>query len=129
MMALSLLLQVALPAPSLPPPDWSLLPTLRYVRSPAESPALADFVRAEVRGGRCAAQRPTETGWAITVDIALLVSPAGAIRRSVPRAIDCPSVEQYAAGLVSSRARGNVATDTIATDTWYRTALTFAWAR
>ena len=125
--ALALMTQAAIPAPALPPQDWSTLPTLRFERTIGDNPALADFVRAEVRQGHCAAQRATAAGWTISIDIALLVTPQGLVRRSVPRAIGCPSVEQYAAGLAFSRAMGNVATKGMASDGWYRTSMAFAW--
>ena len=116
----------AAPAP-LPPQDWAALPPVRFVRPMVDSPALADFVRAEIRNGRCAAQRRTDTGWTVTVDVAVLVTPQGLVRRTLPRAINCPSVEQYAAGLAFSRATGNIATDGMTTDGWYRTSLVFSW--
>ncbi|WP_447407106.1 hypothetical protein, partial [Clostridium perfringens] len=62
----------------------------------------------------------------LRVDVAVLVA-AGRPRRVIPRAIQCPAVEQYAAGLVSSMARGNIAPATQAGDGWYKTSLTFAW--
>lgn len=117
---------VATPAP-LPPQDWSTLPTLRFERPVAERPALADFVRSEIRNGRCAAQRQTDIGWAVTVDVAVLVTPQGAVRRTVPRAIGCPSVEQYAAGLAFSRATGNTVTDGMTSDGWFRISMAFSW--
>jgi hypothetical protein len=125
--ALLLITQAAAPAPSLPPQDWSALPTLRFERTVGDNPALADFVRAEVRQGHCAAQRATATGWTISIDIALLVTPQGLVLRTVPRAIGCPSVEQYAAGLAFSRAMGNVDTDGMASDGWYRMSMAFTW--
>lgn len=116
-----------MPAPAVLPSDWTTLPPLEYVRPAPDDPALATFVRAEVQAGHCAAARPAPGGWTLNVDVAVFVQSSGMVRRTVPRAIACPSVEQYAAGLVFSRARGNVVTDTSARDGWYRTTLTFAW--
>ena len=50
----------------------------------------------------------------------------GSIRAVVPRAIECPTVEQFVAGLVISSARNNLRQPSAG---WYRTALSFAWSR
>ncbi len=113
--------------PPMPPQDWSLLKPLPYARDPEDDAGLSGFVRAEVKAGRCAAATATPQGWTLRVDVAVLVGPAGQPRRVVPRAISCPSVEQYAAGLVSSLARGNIAAANVDADAWYRTSLTFTW--
>lgn len=112
---------------ALPPTDWSSLPTLRYVRSAGEDATLANFVRGEVKAGRCAAAALAPTGWSLTVDVAVLLQPDGIVRRTIPRAINCPSVEQYAAGIVFSRARNNIDPPGTGADGWYRTTLTFTW--
>ena len=49
------------------------------------------------------------------------------MRRVTPRAIDCPTVEQFAAGLLLGAARNNVDLRGAATDSWYRTTMVFAW--
>ena len=46
-------------------------------------------------------------------------------RRIVPRAINCPTVEQYAAGVASRFLRRNIG-DADA-DSWHRLTLAFAW--
>ena len=63
----------------------------------------------------------------VRVDMAVLVTADSRIRRIVPRAIDCVTVEQYAAGLVSKLSRDNVDNLGIEKDTWFRTTLIFAW--
>jgi len=118
---------VAAPMPVLPP-DWSMLRPLPYARDPEDGASLSAFVRTEVKAGRCNAAVQTPQGWTLKVDLAVLVGASGNPRRIVPRAIACPSVEQYAAGLVSSMARGNLLPGAIDGDGWYRTSLTFAWA-
>ncbi|TPG12736.1 hypothetical protein [Sphingomonas oligophenolica] len=127
--ALALMAQAATApaAAPLPPPNWSTLPSIRFVKPVIASPRLADFVRAKIRHRRCAAQRRTNTGWVLTIDVAVLVTPQGLVRRTVPRAIHCPSIEQYAAGLAFSRATGNIATEGLVTDAWYKTSMAFAW--
>ena len=120
--------QLAATAPApMPPQDWSSLRALPLAREVEDDSSLSGFVRAEVKAGRCAAAAPSPAGWVLKVDVAVLLGSAGQPRRVVPRAIACPSVEQYAAGLVSSMARGNVAPDAARADAWYRTSLTFAW--
>lgn len=111
----------------MPPQDWSVLRPLPLMRSADDSPNLSGFVRAEVKAGRCTAAMAAAQGWTLRIDLAVLVGPGAQPRRVVPRAIACPSVEQYAAGLVSSLARGNIAAAATDPDTWYRTSLTFSW--
>ena len=123
----ALLSQAMVPGP-LPPQDWTTLRPLPYSRDTEDGGDLADFVRAEVRSGRCNAALQGSSGWSLRVDVAVLVT-SGHLRRVVPRAIQCPAVEQYAAGLVSSMARGNIAATTIGADGWYKTSLTFTWAQ
>ncbi len=119
-------LAAAPPAP-LPPQDWSDLRPLPNARDLGDDRTLSSFVRAEVKAGRCAAATQSPDGWVLKIDVAVLLAPTGQARRIVPRAIACPSVEQYAAGLVSSMARGSVAPTAVVADTWYRTSLTFSW--
>lgn len=114
-------------ASPMPPQDWSVLRPLPYARDADDGVNLSGFVRSEVKAGHCAAAIATSDGWMLKVDLAVFVGSAGLPRRVVPRAIACPSVEQYAAGLVSSMVRGNVAAVGVDSDTWYRTTLTFSW--
>lgn len=125
MLVLAAQLAGASPLP-MPPQDWSALRPLPLTREVDESTNLSSFVRAEVKAGRCAAATAVTQGWVLKIDLAVLVGPGARPRRVVPRAIACPSVEQYAAGLVSSMARGNLS-PAIDIDTWYRTSLTFSW--
>ena len=130
MLPLLLLLQEV---PSVPPgdpvpSDWSVLPPLSYAAPPMMTPPFSRFVAREVAAGRCRRPRPADGLYVITFDLAALVSADGAMLRLVPRAIDCPTVEQYAAGLVQNFARGNLNTVAGAVGTqWYRTTVTFEW--
>lgn len=125
--------QVAPQAPTargsaaMPPPDWSTLPLLRYQHPLPSMAPLSAYVRAEVDGGRCAAVSRSATSAVVRVDIAVLVTSDSRIRRIVPRAIDCVTVEQYASGLVSNLSRGNLDNLGVEKDTWFRTTLIFAW--
>ena len=137
--ALALQPSLALPAPAAPPPgivqspvippvvptDWAMLPPLPYREEPQMTPAMLGFVRGEIRSGRC---RPVKSAWSrgtLTLDLAVLVSPNGFIRRVIPRAIDCMTVEQYGAGLVTSFARGNLRQRIATGDAWHRATLVF----
>jgi hypothetical protein len=106
-----------------PPADWSALPPLRLTTTPDYAALMTSFVRGEVAGGRCA----TGGRSAITIDLAVLVSKSGDVLRIVPRAINCPTVEQFAAGVVQKAARDNLAGATPASDSWYRTGMTLNW--
>ena len=59
-------------------------------------------------------------------DLALLVDAGGAVQRIVPRAIGCPTVEQYTVGLVSSLARRGVAAAGLRPG-WYRYVAGYRW--
>ncbi|MGJ3629931.1 hypothetical protein AB5I41_29695 [Sphingomonas sp. MMS24-JH45] len=78
-------------------------------------------MRDEAAAGRCIATAGTR----IDVDLALFVGDAGQVRRIVPRAIGCATVEQYASGLASQMIRRD--TSLSAAEGWYRTTLRFAW--
>jgi hypothetical protein len=124
--------QVVPPQPTrtvapLPPQDWSALPQLRYQHPLPSMAPLSAFVRAEVDGGRCGAVSRSTTSAVVRVDMAVLITSDSRIRRIVPRAIDCVTVEQYASGLVSKLSRDNVDNLGIEKDTWFRTTLIFAW--
>ncbi|MES3101269.1 hypothetical protein [Sphingomonas faeni] len=115
------------PASSLlPPQDWSTLPVLRIRRQATTLANTSAYVHGEVMAGRCAKAVRTVQGWSLTLDLAVLMTPDGRIRRITPRAIDCPTVEQYAAGVILG-ARDAIDVVDTAADTWYRTSLTFAW--
>lgn len=136
--ALLLLLQAAAPpvlvpaapatqtAATLPPQDWSVLPIVRIRRQATALANTSAYVHGEVVAGRCARVVRTTQGWAVTVNLAVLITPDGRIRRVTPRAIDCPTVEQYAAGLILG-ARDSIDVVDADADAWYRTSLTFAW--
>lgn len=125
--ALALLLGQATPPPPeptqplpVPPADWTTLPELKLQRGWPDWRGLSDYVRDEVNAGRCASASKE-----IRVDLAVQVAGNGHVRRIIPRAIDCPTVEQYASGLLSRIARRNVAPP--GEDRWYRAMLVFTW--
>ncbi|KQN19640.1 hypothetical protein ASE86_13665 [Sphingomonas sp. Leaf33] len=104
-----------------PPTDWSILPPLPWRTEPQPSPELAAFVERTIATDRCPI-----AGTRVAVEVAVFLRSDGLPRAVVPRAIDCPSVEQFAAGLVSSLARSNVR---LPASGWYRTTITFDWTK
>jgi hypothetical protein len=126
MIALILALQAAALLPA-PPTDWSALPPLRLSTTPDYAALMTQFVRNEVAAGRCAAPPAVAGKVSIKVDMVVLVSRSGDALRIVPKAINCPTVEQFAAGVVQKAARGNVAGAPPTTDSWYRTGMTLSW--
>ena len=109
------------------PADWATLASVPFVTAPAPAPPLATFVASEIAAGRCAIPRPADGHYVVRVAVATLISEDGTVRRAVPHAIACPTVEQYAAGLVLGFARGNLAAHPGAPDIWYRATITFDW--
>lgn len=122
---LFLMLQVAEPLPV--PADWTTLAPLPYVAAPQLTPQVTSFVADEIAANRCPIPKPADGHYVVRVDVATLVGPDGMVRRTVPHAINCPTVEQYAAGLVAGFARGNLALRTSGSDAWYRATITFDW--
>ena len=130
MLGLFLLFQaaVATAVPTAVPSDWSKLPDLRLTTTPDYAAIMTKFVRDEIAAGRCAAPPPIDGKTSIKVDMVVLVSAAnGEAVKIVPRAIKCPTVEQFAAGVVQKAARGNIAGPPPTTDSWYRTGMTLTW--
>ena len=109
------------------PADWSILAPMPYVAAPEITPALDAFVAAEIAAGRCAVPKPTDGHYVVRVEVAALVGADGMVRRTVPHAIACPTVEQYAAGLVAGFARGNLFARAGTADMWYRATIVFDW--
>lgn len=103
---------------------WENLPPLPYRAPPAVTDQMSAFVGREVQMRRC----PVAQARSVTVDVAVLVDEANGIRVAVPRAIRCPTVEQYAAALVASFARSNLLPRPGAGEMWYKTSVTFSWA-
>jgi hypothetical protein len=123
MIAALLLAPLAMQAATI---DWAALPALPWRAPPVVTPAMNDFAGREAKARRC----PLPRAHSITVELAVLVDGEGGVRTVVPRAIDCATVEQYAAGLAASFARGNMLPrSTGAGEQWYKTSLTFSWAK
>ncbi|MEI9928786.1 MAG: hypothetical protein WDN44_15270 [Sphingomonas sp.] len=106
--------------------DWAALPSLPYRAPPAVTDAMDAFVAREARARRCPLPPASGAAQTMTVELAVLIQGDGGVRAVVPRAINCATVEQYAAGLVAAFARSNLVG---ASEQWYRTSLTFSWTR
>lgn len=104
--------------------NWDALPPLPYRAPPLVTADMQKFVDREMRARKCVRKGP-----AMQVDVAVLVDEEGAIRTTVPRAINCPSIEQYAAALVASFARNNLLPRVDTAQQWYRTSLTFTLSK
>ncbi|MCM8729946.1 hypothetical protein ACFO8O_03050 [Hephaestia sp. GCM10023244] len=105
--------------------DWDLLPPLAYRNLPTLTPAIRRFVDGEVAAGHCVPPRDTAGRYTITLDVAVLVDGRGRILRTLPRAIDCPTVEQFGAGLALSFARENLLPRTHDDARWFRATFVF----
>jgi hypothetical protein len=103
--------------------DWAGLSPLPFRAPPIVTPEMHAFVQRVVAARKCPLARPGT----ITIEVAVLVDQANGIRTSVPRAIHCPTIEQYAAAAVAGFARNNLLPRTSATQQWYRASLTFTW--
>lgn len=122
---------VAAPPPAEPdrlrasPIDWEALDPLPYRIQPQVTPQMAQFVRDEMAQGRCTPPAPVGGKRRVHADVAVLVGATASVRATIPRAINCPTVEQYAAGLVMGFARDNLSRRFAVEGTWYRASMTF----
>lgn len=107
--------------------DWPSLAPLPYRAEPQITPDMLAFVASEVTARKCPVA--IGPGLTLTVDVAVLVDAQDNIRTTVPRAIQCPTVEQYAAAMVAGAARGNLLPRMASADQWYRTTVSFAWPK
>lgn len=128
-------MQDARPAPAAEQPqhatiDWASLPDLPYREPPQVTASMNHYVKMQTRARRCPVQRRVaDKRPALRIEVAVLVHPEDGVRTSVPRAAGCPLVEQYAAGLVTSFARNNLAARKSAAQQWYRATVTFVWTK
>lgn len=104
--------------------DWDMLAPLPYRAPPIVTPEMHAFARREAAARKC----PLPGGNVLVVDVAVLVDAQSDIRAAVPRAIQCPTIEQYASGLVAGFARHNLLPRNSPGEQWYRTTITFTLA-
>lgn len=122
-MIAALVLAAALQSATL---DWDGLPPLPYRAPPLLTPEMHAFVRNEATTRKCTLTKPSN----IVIEVAVLVDESNGIRVTVPRGVRCPTVEQYAAALVAGFARNNLLPQSNSGgERWYRTSLSFTWAK
>lgn len=110
--------------------SWNAFPPLTLLRPAIDMAPLSRFVRGEVEGGRCTAAIADASGnTTVHARVAVLVRPDGGVRRIVPAAIGCPTVEQFTAGVIGRLASGNVRAPWPQADRWYRAGITYSWTR
>ncbi|RDE06839.1 hypothetical protein [Sphingomonas aracearum] len=109
------------------PTDWGALAELPYVNVPRLRGSYVRFVVEEVRSGRCDIAPDADGTFRVRVPLVVQLSATGTVKRMVPAAIGCPTVEQYTVGLVQNLTRGNVRLASMQGDGWYRTAMNFTW--
>ncbi len=114
-------------APAVRPIDWDRLPPLPYRHAPRVTPRMTGFVATEMQRTGCTGPAPVDGRIQVHVDVAVLIGNEGLVRATIPRAIACPVVEQYAAGLVISFTRNNMAPRLISDGGWYRATILFDW--
>ncbi len=108
--------------------DWDALPPLPWRRIPRPTPRMTGFVASEMHRTACPDPTPVAGRVQLQVDVAVLIGGEGVVRATIPRAINCPVVEQYAAGLILSFARNNLVPRLVSEGGWYRASMVFDWA-
>jgi hypothetical protein len=137
--ALVLAIQVSGPIPPITPPpatpaagippvaDWPALPLYPLPR-PIVLADATNYVRTEVEAGRCHPVVSAQGDDAhVVAPVAILVGLGGNIRRIVPQAIDCPTVEQFTVGYLLSVTRVGSDAAIRPVPGWYRLTMTYRW--
>lgn len=109
--------------------DWAALPALPYRAPPVVTQGMHDFAGREAKARKCPLPPAPGHNQSMSIELALLVDGTGDVRTVVPRAIDCATVEQYAAGLAAGFARNNLLPRSGAAEQWYKTTVTFSWRK
>ncbi|GAA4764382.1 hypothetical protein GCM10023219_06250 [Stakelama sediminis] len=107
--------------------DWDALPPLPYQTRPVVTPQMTQYVAQEMATEHCPMPPRINGQHVITVKVAVMLSGDGTIRATIPHAINCATVEQYTAGLVTGFARNNLLLPAEAPETWYRTSVVYSW--
>lgn len=115
----------ALASPEQPPSDWSALPSFPLPRAVVVTEGTS-FVRRELME-RCLGDTNLAQSRQFAMAVAILVADAGRVRRVTPRAVGCPTVEQYTAGYVLSLTRGGPGSLATPAPGWYRLTVTYRW--
>ena len=117
----------SLPAVTALPFNWAALP-LFAVPIRTDGANVTAYVESEVKAGRCKVV-PDDAGVSrLDVPVAILVGSGGTVRQVIPQAIDCPTVEQFTVGYVSTLARSALAVDRDRVRPgWYRLPVAYQW--
>ena len=111
----------------IPPAGWAALP-LFPLPLRTDGFHVSAYVQGEVKAGRCRVDPDAGGVSRLDVPVAILVGTGGVIRQVVPQAIDCPTVEQFTVGYVSTLARSVVAADRDRIRPgWYRLPVAYQW--
>jgi hypothetical protein len=85
------------------------------------------FVRGEVETGRCRPLPSPDDAVQLRLPVAILVGQNGQVRQIVPRAIGCPSVEQYVVGYLLSLTRTDMVAVPSGDSGWYQLTVNYRW--
>ena len=121
---IGVLLVAAMVQAEAPPLDWTALPLFPLPRAAVMNDAM--FVRREL-AERCQLPAVAAERGEFTVPVAILVAEASRVRRITPRAVGCPTVEQYTVGYVQSLTRSGPSPGSVLAPGWYRATVTFRW--
>lgn len=100
--------------------DWDALPLLPIRSAPIITQEMEKFAAAQALEAKCVLPDGP-----LSVDVAVLLDEDDALRAAVPRAIDCPVIEQFVASLVQANARYNLLPRVTSNEQWYRANITF----
>ena len=110
------------------PIDWDTLPALPLRAAPPVTPQITAFVVGEMVSGKCPMPEAVDGRRTVRADVAVLIGEGGMPRSTIAHAIHCPTVEQYAAGLITAHARTNLIPRLVEEGRWYRATVVFDWA-
>lgn len=109
-----------------PVADWPGLPRYPLPRDASIEQSVA-FVRDEVETGRCRPLTSPGDTAQLRLPVAILVGPGGQVRQITPRAIGCPSVEQYVVGYLLSLTRTDMVAAPSGDSRWYQLTVDYRW--
>lgn len=100
--------------------DWDALPLLPFRAAPVATQEMNAFAIEQDREGNC--DLPDGE---LRVDVAVLLDEEDSLRAAVPRAINCPAIEQYVVSVITASARNNLLPRVTPNEQWHRASITF----